>query len=175
MSLPGLRFRLAELQDAAALGEFMSRSFLATYGHCSTPENVARAVEQHYGEQAQRRQIQDPGCWNLIAQIGEQWAGHAQLKFGSEPPPQVRVRPAVELARFYVDTSQHGQGVAQAMMAQTLQAAKTGGGSSIWLSVWQEAAQAIRFYQKEGYEVVGPTIFMVGDDAKDDWVMSRTL
>jgi ribosomal protein S18 acetylase RimI-like enzyme len=41
--------------------------------------------------------------------------------------------------------------------------------------VWQEAAQAIRFYQKHGFEIVGRSVFMVGDDPKEDWVMKQTL
>ena len=41
------RFRLAEAADAPALARFMTRNFLAAYGHCSTPANVAAAVAEH--------------------------------------------------------------------------------------------------------------------------------
>jgi GNAT superfamily N-acetyltransferase len=171
MNTGNLRFRLAEPADAAALGEFMAHNFLAAYGHCSTPENVQFAVQQHYGEPAQLRQILDEHRYNLIALDGEQWVGHAQLHIGSEVPSEAVALPAVELGRFYVDTSFHGTGIAQAMMAEVKREARSRGAASLWLSAWQEAPQAIRFYQKSDFRIAGELIFLVGDDPKNDWLM----
>lgn len=171
MSAPDLRFRLAEPADAAQLGEFMARNFLAAYGHCSTPENVDAAVREHYGEPAQLRQILDHNRCNLLALDGEEWVGHAQLHLGSMPPSQAPTLPALEVSRFYIDTSFHGRGAAQAMMAHVKLQARERGASSLWLSVWQEAPQAIRFYQKSGFRIAGELVFMVGNDPKDDWLM----
>ena len=166
-----LDFRLAESADAAALGEFMARNFLAAYGHCSTPENIQAAIHEHYGDAAQLRQIQDPSRWNLIALHGEEWAGHAQLKSGGDVPDCVTALPAVELSRFYVDTTFHGRSVAQAMMEKVKSRVRELGARSIFLSVWQDQPQAIRFYSKEGFTIAGTLVFMVGDDPKDDWLM----
>lgn len=175
MTPDSLQFRLATPADSQALGEFMTRNFLAAYGHCSSAENVRRAVADYYGEAAQRRQIEDGTRYNLIVTASGQWAGHAQLHFGGETPGAAQPLPSVELARFYVDTAFHGRGVAQVMMAQVKTAARERGGASLWLSVWQEQPQAIRFYEKEGFRIAGELIFMVGDDPKDDWLMTCAL
>ena len=166
-----LDFRLAEPADAAELGRFMARNFLAAYGHCSTPENVQAAIHEHYGEAAQCRQIQDPSRWNLIALHGDEWAGHAQLKCGGDVPQGVTMLPAIELSRFYVDVRFHGRTVAQAMMDRVKARARELGARSIFLSVWQDQPQAIRFYTKEGFTIAGTLVFMVGEDPKDDWLM----
>lgn len=166
-----LEFRLAEAADAAKLGDFMARNFLAAYGHCSTPENIQAAIHEHYGEAAQLRQIQDPSRWNLIALHGDQWVGHAQIKSRGDVPDGVTARPAVELSRFYVDTAFHGRSVAQAMMEKVKSRARELGARSIFLSVWQEQPQAIRFYSKEGFKIAGTLVFVVGNDPKDDWLM----
>ena len=170
MTDSALTFRPATPGDAAALGTFMSRNFLAAYGHCSTPDNVQRAVRDYYGEPAQARQIGDPARWNLIVEREGAWVGHAQINFGSAPPPGAPA-DTVELCRFYVDTAAHGQGVAQAMMATVRAEAMDRGARGLWLSVWKEAPQAIRFYEKEGFRKSGTLIFVVGDDPKDDWLM----
>jgi ribosomal protein S18 acetylase RimI-like enzyme len=81
----------------------------------------------------------------------------------------------IELARFYVDTRLHGRGIAQAMMAQVKQQARERGARSIYLSVWQEQPQAIRFYSKEGFRIAGTLVFVVGNDPKDDWLMVHAL
>lgn len=176
MNTPAIRFRLAGPGDAAALGEFMARNFIAAYGHCSTPANIAAAVDEHYGEPAQSRQIADPSRCNLVAEDAEgHWLGHAQLHFDGPTPGPVAPRPAAEIARFYVDTAFHGRGVAQSMMAEVERIARDRGAVALWLSVWQEQPQAVRYYEKSGFRRAGTLVFVVGDDPKDDWLMVKPL
>ena len=171
----GLRFRIATAQDAEALAAFMTRNFLAAYGDCSTPANVAATVAKHYGLDAQRRQLADPSRINLLAEVDGRLAGHAQLRVGGSAPPEVDPLPGVEIGRLYVDVDFQGRGIAQAMMAETRRLARARGGASLWLSVWQEQPQAIRFYEKEGFRIAGTLVFEVGDDPKDDWLMVQAL
>jgi ribosomal protein S18 acetylase RimI-like enzyme len=176
MNAGGLRFRTAGADDATALADFMSRNFLAAYGHCSTPENIAAAIDEHYGLPAQHRQIADPSRVNLLAETPDgALAGHAQLHFGDDAPAPVAPRPAVDLARFYVDVPFHGRGVAQALMAEAVRVARERGMRAMWLSVWQDQPQAVRFYEKAGFVKAGTLVFVVGDDPKDDWLMVRAL
>ena len=60
-------------------------------------------------------------------------------------------------------------------MQQTLDIIKTRSANFLWLSVWQESQQAIRFYQKQGFAISGDTIFMIGDEPMKDWLMSKDL
>lgn len=170
-----LRFRLADPGDASQLGEFMARNFLLAYGHCSTPENVQAAVAHYYGAGAQERQIGDPARINIIGEVDGSWVGHAQLNAAARAPHGALDAPAFELSRFYVDASCHGKGIAQSMMREISERAIAAGARSLYLSVWKEAPQAIRFYRKEGFEVAGELVFMVGNDPKQDWMMVRRL
>jgi GNAT superfamily N-acetyltransferase len=171
-----LAFRTADAADAARLAEFMERNFRATYGHCSTPANVDAAVSTHYGLDAQRRQIADADRVNLLAEAGDgRLLGHAQLHFGDDSPPEVVSPRAAEVTRFYVDQSAHGQGIAQALLVETERHARQRGVDTLWLSVWQEQPQAIRFYEQSGYVRAGALAFDVGDDPKDDWLMVKAL
>jgi len=173
MSAPA--FRLAGAVDAEALAEFMSRNFLAAYGDCSSPANIAATIAKHYGVEAQQRQLDDRTRLNLLMETGGRIAGHAQLRFLGDTPEKVRPLPSAEIARFYVDAAFHGQGLAQAMMAEVRRLALARGARSLWLSVWQQQPQAIRFYEKEGFRIAGTLVFLVGDDPKDDWLMLSPL
>jgi GNAT superfamily N-acetyltransferase len=171
-----LRFRLAGPADAPALADFMSRNFLAAYGHCSSPANIAAAVAEHYGLAAQQRQIGDATRVNLLAETPDGvLAGHAQLHFDGDTPAAVAPRPAADVARFYVDVAVPGRGVALAMMAEVERIAAARGMRALWLSVWQEQPQAVRFYEKTGLSKAGALVFVVGDDPKDDWLMVKSL
>jgi ribosomal protein S18 acetylase RimI-like enzyme len=171
-----LRFRQATPADAAALAGFMERNFRATYGHCSTPANVDAAVHEHYGLDAQRRQLADAARWHLLVEdAAGTLLGHAQLHFGDAAPPAVPAAPAAEVTRFYVDTVAHGRGVAQAMLAEVERHAIAQGTAALWLSVWKDQPQAVRFYEKSGFARAGSLVFPVGDDPKDDWLMVKGL
>lgn len=167
--------RPARLADAAGLSTLMRRTFLAANGHCSSPENVAAFLEATYQPELQAREIRDPDTLTLIVEQDSQWAGFAQLRWGTTPPPEVAPLPAVELGRIYLDAAFHGRGIAAQLVANLLVAASLRGSRSVWLNVWQEAGQAIRFYQKHGFQIVGQSVFNVGDDPKDDWVMAQVL
>jgi diamine N-acetyltransferase len=168
-----MEFRHADKKDAQEIADFMTRNFLATYGHSASTENVANAVHDYYGVDAQHADLADVRIINYLCIIENKIAGLAQAK---PPKADSDVDPdRYELSRFYVDATYHGKGIASALMQnlQTLviqQSAK-----SLWLSVWQGAAQAIRFYQKQGFVISGETTFMIGDEAMNDWLMTKLL
>ena len=167
--------RSARSADAADLSALMRWTFMAANGHCSSPENVTRFLDGAYTPELQAREIRDPDTLTLIVEQDGQWAGFAQLRWGTTPPPTVSLLPAVELGRIYLDPVFHGRGLAAQVVANLLAAASLRGSRSVWLNVWQEAPQAIRFYQKHGFEIVGSSLFPIGDDLKDDWVMTQAL
>jgi ribosomal protein S18 acetylase RimI-like enzyme len=171
-----LRLREATPGDAATLAAFMERNFRLAYGHCSTPANIDAAVHEHYGLAAQQRQLADPSRWHLLAEgDGGELLGHAQVHFDERAPAAVVPLPAAEVTRFYVDAAAHGRGVAQRMLAEVERHARERGIASLWLSVWKDQPQAVRFYEKSGFVAAGDLVFVVGDDPKDDWLMLKAL
>lgn len=164
-------FRIASVDDAAVLGDFMTRNFRAAYGHTASPENIAAAIVGNYGESAQRRQLAAGHHLALVAESGQELAAHALLSLAGPPSAGAVPLPTIEIARFYVDTRFHGCGIAQATMAEVKRLARQRGAASLWLSVAQTAAQAIRFYEKEGFRISGELVYMLGADPKDDWLM----
>jgi ribosomal protein S18 acetylase RimI-like enzyme len=81
----------------------------------------------------------------------------------------------MELCRFYVTRKYQGTGVASQMLGIVLAHAELQGSESLWLSVWQENARAIAFYQKWGFATIGETKFLMGEDLQDDFIMERAV
>ncbi|MEL1264889.1 GNAT family N-acetyltransferase [Pseudoxanthomonas putridarboris] len=171
----GTVIRPARLSEAAELSAMMRRTFVAANGHCSTPENVAAHLDAMCTPERQAQEIRDPDTLTLIVEQDGRWAGYAQVRWGTVPPAEVALRPTVELARIYLDAAFHGQGIAAPLVSHLLAAARLRGSRSVWLTVWQEAEQAIRFWRKHGFQIVGRSTYRVGDDPKDDWVMMQAL
>jgi ribosomal protein S18 acetylase RimI-like enzyme len=173
-SIAMLHVRRAELTDAAALTEFGARTFTEAFGECNDPADLAAHLESAYSLAQQQRDLVDPGYITLLIEADGTLAGYAQLR-RHEAPDSARERSSTELHRFYVDRIWQGRGVAQQLMTAVREAARELGGSTIWLSVWEQNPRAIAFYAKCGFRDAGRTDFYVGSDRQTDLVMLGDL
>jgi tRNA (guanine37-N1)-methyltransferase len=81
----------------------------------------------------------------------------------------------VELSKCYVVTGHHGSGVASALLAATIDAARSRGAAGIWLGVNQHNPRANAFYDKSGFRIVGTKHFLVGEQLHEDFVRELLL
>ena len=165
-----MKIRHATTADAAALAEIAERTFRDTFAKDNTPEDLEAYVASAYGETLQRRELEDP---KVLALLGESDDGtliaYTQMR---------RVRSQhgeVEIVRFYVDRTYHGQGLAQQLMDAAVEAARELGATTVWLGVWERNLRAIAFYIKCGFRDVGSQPFLVGTDLQTDRVMARVI
>ncbi|HET7844107.1 MAG TPA: N-acetyltransferase [Xanthomonadales bacterium] len=170
--LPSIR--RARNGDADASARFLAHMFVVAYGHCSTPGNIRTHVERAFSAARIADELAAADRTTLLAVASSgAIAGFAQLGFATKTPACV-AGPAIELVRFYVGTEWHGSGLADALMAETLAAVAPARGT-LWLSAWEEAPRALGFYRRNGFTVAGTTVFVVGDDPKQDLVMARAV
>lgn len=174
-----LAIRHATTADAEALSAFAAMVFRDTFAPDNDPMDMQSYLSDAFTPEKQAAEIADGSCVCLIAEVGERLAGYALLRI--EAPDQrdaSLARPVaqtVELQRFYVEPAWHGRGIAPRLMAACVDAARTAGGATMWLGVWERNARAIRFYAKQGFTDVGSQEFQLGADRQTDRVMSRSV
>lgn len=160
--------------DARALAELAARTFHETFAADNRPDDMALHLARAFGPSRQLSELRDPQVTTLLADLDGHLAGYAQLRFGSRPNRVTGEKP-IELWRFYVASNWHGRGVAQALMQQVEQEARSRGATTLWLGVWERNERAKAFYRKAGFTDVGSQIFMVGSDAQTDRILVRQL
>ncbi len=173
--MSALRIRHASAADAAALARNMADWFLAAYGHSSDEVNTAAFVAANFDTARQAAEIADPDIVTLLVEADGAMVGYSQLRFATRAPDCVSGAHPAELGRFYFAPAFHGRGAAAELMQEVCRIACERGRRRLWLLVWQEAPQAIRFYEKHGFTKVGTAVFLVGDDRKADWVLCKPL
>lgn len=166
--------RPARLGDASRLSDFEIRCFCETFGPANTPEDVTAHIASHFTPEHQEREIRSGTMRTLVVEAGDEFIAYSLIR--SVPPPaSVTGAAPIELERIYVASTWHGQGVAAALMDATLEAARSLGGRTIWLSVWEHNPRAIAFYKKQGFVEVGRAHFWVGSDRQNDILVARSL
>ena len=171
--------RHAVATDAASLARVAAITFpLACPPHTSDEAKAAfiagNLTEQHFVGY-----LADVERELLIAEVDGEPAGYTMLVAGEPHDPDVAasitVRPTIELSKCYVLPDHHGAGVASALMAASLEAARARGAHAVWLGVNEENERANGFYAKSGFAIVGSKKFLVGERYEDDFVRELVL
>jgi ribosomal protein S18 acetylase RimI-like enzyme len=166
--------------DAAALAALAARLFRETYGPDadpassggSRPADVEAYVGPHFTPARQAAELADPALATFVAEAaGGALAAYAQVRAPSPHP--VAGPSAAELARLYVDWPWQGRGLADALLAAVLDAARAAGAPALWLAVLQRNARAVAFYRRHGFRIADTSTFRMGAEVQHDWIMTR--
>ena len=171
----GVTVRAATVADAAALAAFAARAFRETYAHLNDEAQTSAHVTRTFSESRQRAEIDDPMRRMLVIEVDGALAAYALVHLGVPAPAGPLSEGPAELERIYVDAPWHGRGLSDALMDAILEVTGAANVESLWLSVWEENARAIRFYQRRGFREVGMMTFMYGHEAQLDKVLVRSV
>ncbi|WP_310469040.1 GNAT family N-acetyltransferase [Sphingomonas sp.] len=165
-------YRDAVPGDAPALEALFRDTFVATFGHLYGAEDLATFLAGH-GEEKWREELGDAAVAVRMAEDDGAAAGY--LKLTPLRSPANTEAAAAEIGQLYVAARWHGSGVAAALMEWALGEARRRGARELYLSVFIDNHRARRFYQRYGFTVHGPNVFMVGNQADEDVLMKLEL
>lgn len=170
--MSAIAYRDASPADAALMARLGPETFVETFGHLYTPENLAAFLANH-SEANWRGELIDPLFAVRIAQADGAAIGFAKIGPPSLPFPVEG--PATELRQLYVLKPWQGKGVAAALMDWAIGQARRRGADELFLSVFIDNHRARHFYAHYGCEAVGRYDFMVGTHADEDIIMRLKL
>jgi diamine N-acetyltransferase len=173
-NLDRIRIRTAVQDDAQLLADLGAAAFFQAFAKDNSAADMAAYLESAFSYEKQRDEIAEPGSIFVIGEIDGEPAGYARLLGGSSETCITGLNP-VELVRIYVLQEWIGAGVGAKLMQNCLELAGSKGYDVIWLGVWKQNGQAVVFYQKWGFEIVGTHNFLLGSDLQQDWIMQRKL
>lgn len=165
--------RDATEQDAELLAELGRLTFYEAFHAVNTPDDMQSYLESAFSAQIQAEELRRPGSIYKIAYSSIP-VGYARLLAGSDDPAAGAQRP-IELVRLYVRSDWQGKGIGGMLINNCIQTARQLGHDVIWLGVWQKNPDAIRLYQRWGFEIVGTHTFRLGSDPQQDYVMRLVL
>ena len=165
-------FRDAAAGDAPAPAALGRTTFVATFGHLYSAENLAAFLAAHTVDAW--RAVLAGGAAVRLAEADGRSVGYARVDRPSLPfdPGD---RPAAELRQLYVLGQWHGSGVAATLLDWACDAGRARGAVDLWLSVFTDNHRARAFYRRRGFVEVMPYKFMVGDHADDDIICRLAL
>lgn len=171
-----LKIRQAAIEDAKVLTDLAYTTFWDAFAHHpkNAPDDLNHYMRQAFNLEQITSELADDQNIFLIAEIDEKPAGYAKIIIDNIEPGIAASRP-VELQRLYSHQEYIGKGVGQNLMDACFERAVVEGRDVMWLGVWEYNPRAQRFYEKNGFAVVGKHTFQLGSDPQTDLLMQKTL
>lgn len=171
-----LTIRQASPADARILTDLAYTTFWDAFAHHpkNAPDDLNYYMRQAFNVDQITAELADDKSIFLIAEIGGEAAGYAKIVLDNIEPGITAARP-VELSRLYAHQQFLGKGVGQALMDACFERARDENRDVMWLGVWEHNPRAQRFYEKNGFRLVGSHVFQLGKDAQTDLLMQKEL
>lgn len=168
--------RKTSTADSVLLAELAYKTFWDAFAHHpkNAPDDLSYYMRQAFNEDQIRAELADERNIFLIAEYEGEAAGYAKLITGAVETGITAERPT-ELSRLYSHQRFLGKGVGQTLLDESFAIGKKNGHDVMWLGVWEYNSRAQRFYEKNGFRVVGEHVFQLGTDPQTDLLMQRPL
>jgi diamine N-acetyltransferase len=153
------RIRPATLDDLTVLQALGRDSYRDHFASLWTEQGLATFLDRDFSTAALQRSLDRPEHhrWLIAADDAGAAIGFAKLNWSSLQP--LSGKPGAELQKLYLRGCATGQGWGEALMRAAVQQVHVRGESSLWLEVLQTNHRAQRFYQRQGFQMVGDIFF----------------
>ncbi len=168
-----IHLRPAELEDAEILHQISCETFYDTYAAFNTEEDMAKFLSEDFSMDKIKACISGAGNKIIFAFVDEEPAGYVFLK--NKGHEKLDHTESMEIARIYARKSFIGKGIGLALLNASIAHARQSYKKWLWLGVWKENPRAILFYQKNGFEIFGEQVFVLGTDPQSDWIMKLAI
>ena len=164
--------RRATAEDAAALAELGTATFIESFGQLYVPRDLQAFLEESHSVEAYAKVLANPDYALWIAIREGRAIGYAQA--GPCGLPHADAKPGDgELKRLYLLKSEQNGGVGRALFDKALAWLERDGPRTLWISVWSENLGAQRFYGRYGFEYAGEYAFIVGEQRDREFMYRR--
>ncbi|GAC1418618.1 MAG: N-acetyltransferase [Flavisolibacter sp.] len=169
-----LSLRPATVADAELIAQISHITFHETFAKDNTKTNMDKFFKDQFSKKKLMGEVALKENTFLLAYHSKQIAGYVKLKEG-QAPKELSTPGAIEIGRLYAMKKYIGKGVGKLLMNASLTKARQLNKKVIWLGVWEKNDRAIRFYQNWGFEKFADSVFLLGNEVQNDWLMKKLL
>lgn len=163
-----------DISDIENLQKISIRTFSETFSDVNSEEDMQKYLSEKLSLEQLKSEFENPNSEFYFAEENGEILGYLKLNFGNAQT-EITDENAVEIERIYVLKEFLGQKVGQKLFEKSVEIGRERNCSYIWLGVWEENHRALRFYEKNGFEIFGKHDFVLGTDVQTDLMMKLNL
>lgn len=160
--------------EIEALSTICRTTFKDTFIDDMPQEDMNQYFEDAYNHEILLSELQNKESWYFFAKINQEIAGYMKLNIGSAQTEPMG-DDYLEVQRLYMYKQFQSKGIGSQLMKKAFEIAKEQQKSKLWLGVWEHNHQALNFYTKHGYKIVGSHQFVAGNDISTDYIVETEI
>ena len=169
-----VEIRKVKPEELPVLCQISIKTFVDKFASVNSESDMAEYISKNLSLEQLSEEFSNPNSEFYFAFSGENPVGYLKLNF-KDAQNECKRENSLEIERVYVDEAFQGQKIGQQLFGKATQIAKDGNFEFIWLGVWEHNDGAIKFYEKNGFEVFGKHEFWLGKDLQFDLLMKKNV
>ena len=166
-----IKIKTAKPSDAAVISSIGKLSFRDAFMHLfNNKKELQEYLDFTYKPEKIEKSIRRENNVYFIAYVENVPAGFAKLK-KSSLESQIESIAQMELQKIYVLSYYHGSGAGAALLNRVIEFAKETEPDYVWLHVHISNQKAVRFYEKNGFQISGKHHFTIGTQTFEFHIM----
>lgn len=166
--------RKTSIPDLPRLIKISRQTFAETFAEVNSEEDMQKYLSENLSENQLRSELENQDSEFYFAENENEILGYLKLNFG-KAQTENQGNQSIEIERIYVLKEFLRMKIGQLLLEKSLEIAKEKNAEFIWLGVWEENERAIKFYEKNGFEIFGKHDFILGTDHQTDLLMKLNL
>lgn len=171
-----MQIQKATSADCAALAQLCIQTFIQTYAVHNTEENLNHYLETNFNNAQLLNELENPAEAYFILFEEEAAMGYIKLNYNCPPDNfDSEATDWIEIQRIYVLEEYQKRGLGKYLLQIAVEEAQKRDTTYIWLGVWEKNQNAIQFYLKNGFSIIGTHEFVLGMDRQNDYLMRKIV
>jgi len=150
----------ATINDAELIVRIGKTSFLESHGMSAPKEVIDDYVTLKFNEATFSDELQDSSNYFYIIYHNQKPVGYSKIIFDF-PHPTIPFENVTKLERLYLLEEFHHLKLGLELFNYNVKESIKNNQAGIWLFVWTENSQALKFYNKVGFKIIGKYDFEI--------------
>ena len=165
---------LCTLSDLEVLRQLSLETFREAFADQNDPGDFEAYLREAFSLDRLQREAKNPQSRFFFLYYGGELAGYVKIN-AEGAQTELQDPEALEIERIYIRRPSQGKGLGSWLLEEIKSLAREEGKKYLWLGVWEENREAIRFYKRHGFVTFGKHPYYIGSDRQMDWMMRLDL
>lgn len=162
------------LEDAEKIKNISEKTFYETFSNENTKEDIENYLRENFSYEQVESELKNNNSRFYIVMYNEELAAYMKLNF-DKAQSEKEHNNTIEVQRIYVLKEYKGNHIGKGLIQKAIDIGRDNHLKYIWLGVWENNINAIKFYEKLGFKKFDTHIFKLGEDEQTDNLMKLIL
>jgi ribosomal protein S18 acetylase RimI-like enzyme len=162
------------LEDLEKIKMVSEKTFYETFSNENSKEDMENYLNENFSYKQLENEIKTNGSLFYIVENNDKVVAYMKLNFDTAQTESGH-NNTLEVQRIYVLKEYKNNHIGKQLIQKAIEIGKTNYLTYIWLGVWENNINAIKFYEKQGFETFDTHIFKLGEDEQTDNLMRLLL